>query len=190
MGNFQVGVWWQEMKDVARVAERLWSKTVVTPSGCFEWTGFKVRKGYGTIKIAGKPRRVHRVAWEIENGLIPADLFVCHKCDNPSCVNVQHLWLGTAADNAADMVNKGRHYCQKKTHCAKGHIYNETNTYITPGGSRQCLPCKRVRDNDYAKSTREAKREYSRLYYSANREAINKQRRAIAKAAREKLHIA
>jgi hypothetical protein len=58
--------------------------------------------------VAGKRVAVHRLAWEFSNGEIPQGMFVCHRCDNPKCFEVSHLFLGTAADNMADKIAKGR----------------------------------------------------------------------------------
>jgi hypothetical protein len=76
---------------------------------CLIWTGQRTRDGYGVIGIGrGKQYRVHRIAWEVCYGAIPDGLLVCHKCDTPLCVNIDHLFLGTAKDNVHDMMNKGR----------------------------------------------------------------------------------
>jgi len=77
-------------------------------SGCTEWTGSRIRTGYGNLKWKGRVQRAHRLAWESVNGAIPSGKHVLHRCDNPACVNVDHLWLGTHIENTADKVAKGR----------------------------------------------------------------------------------
>lgn len=76
-------------------------------SGCLLWCGRADKNGYGIIRM-GYLRKAHRVAWEIRRGPIPDDLFVCHKCDVPACVNPDHMFLGTSQDNTADRDRKGR----------------------------------------------------------------------------------
>jgi len=89
------------------------------PDGCRLWTGCTL-DGYPLITIDGKTRRVGRVLWELVRGSIPDGLYVLHRCDEPLCTNIGesgddgHLWLGTAADNSADMIAKGRAAWQKR----------------------------------------------------------------------------
>lgn len=126
------------------VLDRFYLRLKRTANGCIEWTGTTKTSGYGTIKIDGVSVRTHRLAWEIANGPIPDGLWVLHHCDNRSCCNVDHLFLGTHADNMADKTAKGRGNFQKKTHCPQGHPYDEANTQIrTNGRHRQCRTCRR-----------------------------------------------
>jgi hypothetical protein len=91
-----------------RLEDRFWSKVNVdTKSGCWEWTAGKTR-GYGRIGVNGRMGYAHRVSWEIHYEEIPEGMFVCHRCDNPSCVNPDHLFLGTNNDNRQDSMRKGR----------------------------------------------------------------------------------
>lgn len=81
------------------------------PRACHPWIASINGAGYGQIGLGGRGGGnglAHRVAWEIANGAIPDGLQVLHRCDNKLCVNVAHLWLGTQAENIADMDTKGR----------------------------------------------------------------------------------
>lgn len=91
------------------IRSRIEAKTVLVESGCHEWTGCRDKNGYGGIQHLGEKRRVHRVVWELSRGSIPAGMVVCHRCDNPACLNLDHLFLGSVADNNADKFRKGRH---------------------------------------------------------------------------------
>jgi HNH endonuclease len=95
--------------EITEKHKKLFWKKVVKSDDCWEWTGYLDIGGYGRLNRGRKVISAHRYSWILENGPIPDDLCVLHKCDNRKCVNPSHLFLGTRVDNIMDMVAKGRH---------------------------------------------------------------------------------
>lgn len=75
---------------------------------CWPWLGTITHQGYGRVSWNGRAHQAHRVSWMLTRGPIPAGIVICHSCDNPICVNPNHLWMGTQKDNVGDCKAKGR----------------------------------------------------------------------------------
>lgn len=106
--------------------ERFWSKVAIIPydKGCWIWTASTGSGGYGQIgrwKECDPPVGAHVASWILNRGPVPYGVCVLHKCDNPICVNPDHLFLGSMSDNTADMMRKGRHVIGVRHRHEKNH---------------------------------------------------------------------
>src|SRR4051794_5538943 len=118
-------------------AERFWAKVEV--GDCWQWTGSTTQHGYGKFWNGHRPVLSHRFAYELLVGQIPPGMEVDHLCRNIGCVNPDHLEIVTHAENMR------RSYPVRKTHCPRGHVYDEANTYVGASRKRQCRTCHRER---------------------------------------------
>lgn len=128
--------------------ENFWKNVQIT-DGCWVWLGYKDRDGYGIFNRKRGTlgtRRAHRIAYELEHGLVPPG-HLDHLCRNRACIRPSHLEPVTAK------VNAERGEKAQKTHCVRGHEFNEANTYVKPNGNRACKACHKGREK-----TPEAKR--------------------------------
>ena len=95
-------------QDADGVLKKIFENCVLNAGLCFIFSGSKSDKGYGKIRFKNRCLRTHRLVFEIVNGPISDGFYVCHSCDNPSCCNPNHLFLGTDRENKDDMIRKNR----------------------------------------------------------------------------------
>lgn len=145
--------------------------------------GWKNKKGYGQICICNKRELVHRFTYYANNPHLTRDpkMYVCHRCNNPSCVNIEHLYLADHTTNLRDAFRDGL-YCNnaylRKTHCKNGHEYSKENTLIrSKSGYRQCLTCKRKQEKDWYYKNKNKKQEWSKARSLRNKATWKERKR-------------
>ena len=133
---------------------RFEEKYVVDNNGCWIWTAFKNKDGYGYFRVDGETVRAHRWSYEHFVGPIPSRLETDHLCRVRSCVNPDHLEPVTHLENVQR--GDGGQCHARKTHCPQHHPYDKANTYLTRNGKRHCRECKRKQSRIYQRRRREA----------------------------------
>ena len=128
--------------------ERFWNKVLFT-TDCWEWQASKTEKGYGQFQINYKPKRAHRISYELYNGKIPEGLQIDHLCRNTSCVNPSHLEAVTNQINHQRGDNFTNNFNRLKTHCPKGHPFTGIRN-----GHRICHICRASQQQNYFKKKR------------------------------------
>ncbi len=119
-------------------------------SGCIVWKEAISYNGYS--KIGDK--YLHRIVAEMYYGRLPDKAVVMHTCDNPPCINPEHLRVGTCSDNVLDSARKGRHRWSKQSHCANGHPFDIENTLPRSDGKRRCRICHRLQNKEWYRRKR------------------------------------
>lgn len=133
------------------------SRCIITESGCWEWQGFRAKsrnlkdptRGYPEGSYRNRKVRLNRHMIELTQRPLLPNEYGCHRCDNPPCINPDHLYPATQSQNKLDEVARGRSYYIARTHCPKGHPYDDENTYINKKQNgrtaRNCKVCSRIR---------------------------------------------
>jgi len=124
--------------------QRFESKFVKTDN-CWLWKN-PCKDGYGKFWINGKKIKASRASYILYKENISAELSANHTCNNPRCVNPEHIYAGTHKENMKDMLIAGNHNNARKTHCKRGHEFTEENIYYRPTG-RECKNCIQLRNN-------------------------------------------
>ena len=132
------------MKNNLKCISDHWAVQPEPNSGCWLWNGSTHPRGYGQLSFGHRVTKAHRLAWELKNGPLPAGKMALHRCNVRCCVNPDHIYPGTAADNTADMMRAGRGHSMPgaihpKTHLTEQDVLRIRKDYWEDGVSRKML---------------------------------------------------
>jgi hypothetical protein len=154
--------------------KRFWAKVdKETENECWEWTAATSSKGYGQFAIGGVSKSTHRISYIMHKGKIPDGLMICHTCNNPPCVNPNHLYAGSNKENMQQASNEKRLAPQQKTHCKAGHEFTPENTALYKQKkrgnalTRVCKTCKKI--NDKRRVNTPERQKYSAEYWKQHK---------------------
>lgn len=138
-------------------------------NGCWEWQRARNKAGYGNVVHNGRTWLSHRLSYMFATGQNPGELLVCHRCDNPPCINPDHLYLGTVKNNVDDMHGRGRSWQKMRERCPAGHLLLDFN--LSPvhlkKSQRRCWACGKAQSYTYMRNYR-----YGTVYTDEERQAI------------------
>ena len=153
-----------DMEGLSSMVKSIESRTFHEPNtGCWLYTGDSVKGGYGRVQYFGKKYLTHRVVYVANKGEIPYGKTIDHICNQPCCVNPQHLKAVTHKENTL----RGSSPSSKnavKTHCPKDHEYTEENTFRYKDGRRECRKCIKERNDKYYAEKRARVKELREQY--------------------------
>lgn len=144
--------------DKEKIKVLLSINTTINPqTNCWEWKSISSKNPYGRLWLGKRRYKAHRLSAYVylDYDIHDTSKLICHKCNNPACINPDHLYIGTDSSNITDSVEANTHPQAVKTHCSKGHEYSLSNT-TNINDERRCRSCIRAAKKKYYNKTKGA----------------------------------